>query len=167
MAIGELCIRDVVYIARNESAADAARLMREHHVGSLVVLDPPQAGGRPAGLVTDRDIAVGIVALGLDAERTPVEGIMRPGVARIEETEGIGRALELMKSEGVRRLPVVDSAGALVGIIAADDLLELFAEQMSGLAGMLSREFRRERQERRAQAATPIPAVEHDCPGER
>ncbi len=148
MGIGELCTRDVVYVARNESAADAARLMREYHVGSLVVLDPPEAGGRPAGVVTDRDIAVGVVALRLDAERTPVEAVMRPSVACIGEDEGVGRAVELMRSEGVRRLPVVDASGALVGIVAADDLLELFAEEMSGLAGMLSRGFHREREDR-------------------
>lgn len=155
MAIGELCTRDVFFVARNESAADAARLMRERHVGALVVLDPPQVGGRPVGMITDRDIAVGVVALGLDAERTPVEGVMRPGVACIEETEGIGRAVALMKSEGVRRLPVIDAAGALVGIIAADDLLELFAEEMSGMAGMLSRGPRRERQERSLKPPPP------------
>jgi CBS domain-containing protein len=150
MAIGELCIRDVVYIGRTESAGEAARLMRSAHVGSLVVLDPAEAGGKPVGMVTDRDIAVGVVALGLDPERTPVEGVMRPGLASIEESEGLGRALELMGSQGVRRLPVVDATGALVGIVSADDVLELFAEEMSALAGMLSRGFKRERQERTA-----------------
>lgn len=71
MAIGELCTRDVVFVARNESAADAARLMREHHVGSVVVVDRAGAGARPVGMITDRDIAVGVVALGSDAKRTP------------------------------------------------------------------------------------------------
>ena len=148
MGIGELCTREVVFVGRNESVAEAARLMREHHVGGVVVLDPPEAGGRPLGVITDRDIAVGVVALGLDAERTPAEGAMRPGVATVREDEGVGRAVAVMRSEGVRRLPVVDAAGRLVGILAADDLLELFAEEMQGLAGALSREMRRERKER-------------------
>lgn len=148
MTIGEICTREVVYIGRNESAAEAARLMRRHHVGSLVVLDPPEAGGKPAGVVTDRDVTVGIVALGLDAERTPVEGLMRPAVSCIREDEGLGRAVALMRSQGVRRLPVVDAQGVLVGIVSADDLLELVAEEISGLAGMVGREFRRERDER-------------------
>lgn len=155
MTIGKFCTRDVVYVGRNESAADAARLMREHHVGSLVVLDPPAAGGRPVGMITDRDIAVGVVALRLEAERTPVEGVMRPGVACIEETEGVGRAVALMRSAGVRRLPVIDATGVLVGIVSADDLLELVAEEMSQLAGMVSRGFKRERQERRASSSAP------------
>ena len=150
MSIGEICTREVVYVGSNESAAEAARLMRAHHVGSLVVLEPAEAGGKPVGVVTDRDIAVGIVAVSLDAERTPVEAVMRPGVTCIHEDEGLGRAVALMRGEGVRRLPVVDANGALVGIVSADDLLELVAEELSGLAGMVGREFRRERDERAA-----------------
>ena len=148
MTIGEICTREVVYVGINESVADAARLMREHHVGSLVVLQPAQVGGKPVGVITDRDIVVGIVALSLDPEATPVEAVMRPSVACIREDEGLGRAVALMKQEGVRRLPVVDAKGALVGIVSADDLLELVAEEMSGLAAMVGREFRRERDER-------------------
>ena len=154
MGVGELCNREVVFIGRNESVAEAARLMREQHVGSLVVLDPPEAGGSPVGMITDRDIAVGVVALGLDAAVTPAEAAMRPGIARIGEDEGVGRALAVMRAEGVRRLPVVDASGRLVGILAADDLLELFAEEMQDIAGMLSREMKRERSER-VLAASP------------
>lgn len=148
MTIGEICTREVVYVGRNESAADAARLMRELHVGSLVVLDPPAVGGKPVGVVTDRDIAIGIVAASVDPERTPVEAVMRPGVTCIGEEEGLGRAVSLMRAEGVRRLPVVDAKGVLVGIVSADDLLELVAEEMSGLAAMVGREFGREKSER-------------------
>jgi hypothetical protein len=81
MAIGEICSREVVFIARNESVADAARLMRQHHIGSVVVAD--RTGGRiiPAGMITDRDVTVGVVALGLDAEKTPVEAAMRAELA--------------------------------------------------------------------------------------
>lgn len=149
MAIGEICSREVVFVARSESCAQAARLMRENHVGSLVVVQQDDRR-LPVGMITDRDIAVGVVALGLDPERTLVEAVMRPDVAVVRESEGIGRAIALMREQGVRRLPVVDAAGALVGLLAADDLIDLFAEEMSGLAGMLAREPRREREERRA-----------------
>ena len=60
----------------------------------------------------------------------------------------VARVVALMRSEGVRRLPVVNASGALVGLIAADDVLDLLAEEMSGLAGMLNRGIRREREER-------------------
>jgi len=149
MAIGEICSREAVFVARNESCAQAARLMREHHVGSLVVVQ--QDGRRvPAGMITDRDLAVGVMALGLDPEKTIVEAVMRPDVAVVRESEGIGRAIALMRAQAVRRLPVVDDSGALAGVLAADDLIELFAEEMSGLAAMLAKSPRRETEERRA-----------------
>jgi len=150
MAIGEICSRDVVFVARNETCAQAARLMREHHVGSLVVVQEDVAPRVPIGIITDRDLAVGVMALGLDAEKTLVEAVMRPDVALVRESEGVGRALALMREQGVRRLPVVDALGALAGVIAADDLIELFAEEMSSLAAMVAKGPRREREERRA-----------------
>jgi len=148
MAIGEICSREVVFVAPGESVARAARLMREHHVGSLVVVEGRAEGRRPVGMITDRDVAVGVVALGLDPEATPVEAAMRGSLAAVREDEGVGRVVALMRSEGVRRLPVVDGAGTLVGVVAADDLIDLLAEEMSALAGMLDREARRERAER-------------------
>ena len=149
MAIGELCSREVVFVDRNDSVADAARLMREHHIGSVVVAEREGVRLAPVGMITDRDVAVGVVALGSDPEKTPVEGAMRASVVCVRESEGVGRAVELMRAHGVRRLPVVDAAGSLVGLLAADDLLDLFAVEISGLAGMLVRGTRREREERR------------------
>jgi CBS domain-containing protein len=150
MAIGELCSRDVVFVGLNESCALAARLMREQHVGSLVVVR--EQGGRrvPAGVVTDRDLVVGVMALGLEPEKTLVEAVMRPEVAVVGEDEGVGRALALMRDKGVRRLPVVDAKGALVGLLAADDLIELFGEELAGLAAVIGQGARRERRDRRA-----------------
>jgi CBS domain-containing protein len=151
MAIAEICSREVVFVGRDESCAQAARLMREHHVGSLVVVAQDDAQRRiPVGMLTDRDLAVGVMALGLDAEKTIVEAAMRPGVALVRESEGIGRAIALMRAQGVRRLPVVDASGALVGVLAADDLIELLGEEMAGLGALVAQGPRRERQERRA-----------------
>ena len=149
MTIGEICSREVVFVRRNESVAEAAKLMREHHIGSLVVVDESAGRRVPVGMITDRDIAVGVVALGLDPARAAVESSMRAQVVSVAETEGIGRAVALMRAQGVRRLPVVDASGALVGLLAADDLLDLFAEEISGLAAMVSRGEGRERAERR------------------
>ena len=152
MEVGEICSRVVVFIARNESVADAARLMRKHHIGSLVVADKKNGRLVPAGMITDRDVAVGVVALGLDAEKTPVEGAMKAELARVREDEDVGRALELMRAHAVRRLPLVDASGALVGLLAADDLLQLLGGQMSALANVVERGVRRESAERRAPA---------------
>ncbi len=153
MAIGEICSREVVFVTMSECVADAARLMREHHVGSLVVATGDPGGRRiPVGMITDRDVAVGVVALGLDPGATTVEAAMRPGLVSVREDEGVGRAVALMKQNGVRRLPVVDGSGALVGIVTADDLLDLFAGEISGLAALAPRGERREREARRAPA---------------
>jgi CBS domain-containing protein len=152
MAIGEICSRTVVFIARDESCLVAARLMREHHVGSLVVVEGQQAPACrvPVGMITDRDLVVGVTALGLDPDRVLVETVMRPELALAREDDGVGRAIALMRAHGVRRLPVVDSAGVLVGVLAADDLIELLGEELAGLAAMLGRGEQRERAERRA-----------------
>ena len=144
MTIATLCTRDVVHIESLESVAEAARLMREHHVGSVVIVEHDQSRMRPVGMITDRDIAVGVVALGLDPERTPVVRVMGTGVVSIGGDEGVERALSRMRSEGVRRLPVVDADGALVGIVSADDLIELFAEE-TGFGRVLARGLVRER----------------------
>lgn len=154
MTIGEICSREVIFIARNESVADAARLMREHHIGSVVVAERVDGRLTPVGMITDRDVAIGVVALGLDAEKTPVEAAMRAELASAGEDESIGRAVKLMRAHGVRRLPVVDGSGALVGLLAADDLLELFGEELSALAAVVARGPRREQAERRASGAS-------------
>jgi CBS domain-containing protein len=150
MTIGELCSREVVFVKPGESCALAAQLMREQHVGSLVVVR--EEGGRrlPAGVVTDRDLVVGVMALGLDPDKTLVETVMRPELAAVREDEGVGRALAIMREKGVRRLPVVDAKGALVGLLAADDLVELFGEELVGLAAVIGQGPRRERRDRRA-----------------
>jgi CBS domain-containing protein len=150
MAIAEICSREVVFVTRNESCADAARLMREHHVGALVVIAQDAVPRIPVSMITDRDLAVGVMALGLDPEKTLVETVMRPDVALLRESEGVGRAIALMREQGVRRLPVIDASGALVGVLAADDLIDLFAEELSGLAAMIGAGPQRERKERRA-----------------
>jgi CBS domain-containing protein len=147
MAVGDVCSRNAVIVFPKDTVADACRLMRERHIGSLVVVDDGRRN-RPLGMFTDRDVAIGVVALGLDPETTLVEAAMRPGVVAVPETRAIGDAIALMRDQGVRRLPVVDQAGRLVGVLAADDLLDLLAGEISDLAVMVSRGMTREQKER-------------------
>jgi CBS domain-containing protein len=121
-----------------------AQLMREYHVGSIVVADEPNGKRMPAGIVTDRDIAVAVVALGLKPEVIQVGDIMNQELVAVREDAGVAETVELMRMKGLRRLPVTDSAGALVGIVAADDVLSLLAEEMAALASMVTREHKRE-----------------------
>lgn len=149
MAIGEICSREAVCARRDTSVKAAAQLMREYHVGSIVVVDEPNGKRMPAGIVTDRDIVVAVVALGLKPEAIQVCDVMNQELVAVREDAGVAETVELMRMKGLRRLPVTDSAGALVGIVAADDVLSLLAEEMAALASMVTREHRREAETRK------------------
>lgn len=144
MSIGKICTRTVTIIDRTESAREAAELMRQHHVGDLVVVDEGNARRIPVGIVTDRDIVISVVALGVDPDKITVGDIMSSRVvtARLEEDE-----MDLahrMRGLGVRRVPVVDEHGGLVGIIAMDDLLEHLSEGLSNIARVYERQHEQE-----------------------
>ncbi len=149
MAIGEICTREVVIAQRDISVKAAAQLMREYHVGCVVLVEERGGKRRPVGLLTDRDIVVAVTALGLDPEPIRAGDVASPELVELREDAGVADAVAAMRQKGVRRLPVVDADGALVGIVAADDILELLAEEMQGLAAMVSREHRRESAQRR------------------
>ena len=152
MPIGEICSREVVCAKRDTTVKTAARLMREHHVGSIVVVEEPEEKRIPTGIVTDRDITVAVVALGLDPEVIQIGDIMGANLVSVKEDWGIAEVVELFQLKGVRRLVVTDSDGYLVGIAAADDVLSLLAEEMSALASMVGGERKREAAMRKAAA---------------
>ena len=149
MPVGEIAIRQVVIASRETSVLEAAKLMRQHHVGDVVVTD--QSGGKcvPVGIVTDRDIVLEVLAQELDATRLAIGDIMAPDLVTISEREGVFQTIKLMRAKGARRAPVVDSAGALVGIVSLDDLIELLADELGDLSKLISREQKREAETRR------------------
>ncbi|MFM9972103.1 MAG: CBS domain-containing protein [Burkholderiales bacterium] len=149
MSIGTICNQEVVVAGRGITARAAAQMMRERHVGSLVVIDEDDERRTPIGMVTDRDIVVAVVALGLDAEAIRVEDVMSAELLAVEEDAGIAETLELMHLRGVRRLPVTRAGGALIGIVTVDDLFSLLAEEMASLAKIVSRGRKREVESRR------------------
>lgn len=149
MAIGEVCSREVVFTSKDETISAAAKLMRESHVGCLVVADEEDGKRVPVGMLTDRDITVAVVAPQLDADVILVGDVMSPELLSVREDAGIAETVELMRVRGIRRLAVTDEGGALVGLIAADDILGLLAEEIAGLAGMVSHEEKRERMTRK------------------
>jgi CBS domain-containing protein len=144
MAVGEICNREVVFAEKVLSVVDAAQLMRKHHVGDLVVVEEKDGRKHPVGIVTDRDIVVEVVAAEVNPDALKVGDIMSLEVATVHESEGLFEALRYMRDKGVRRMPVVDREGGLVGILTLDDLLSLLAEEMSELAKLVSHERQRE-----------------------
>ena len=144
MPVGEICNREVVVAERTTTIVEAARLMRRYHVGDLVVVDEVQDRRVPVGMVTDRDLVVEVIAREQPFASCTVSAIMSATVVCVPETAGVIEAIQLMRSHGVRRVPVVDAGGALVGILAADDLLDLLAEELSALARIAPRGQERE-----------------------
>lgn len=144
MASGEICNREVVIVSRQTSISEAAWLMRENHVGDVVVVSEEDGRRKPVGIVTDRDVVMDVVASGLDPEHLTVEEIMAPELATVQEKTGVFEAIRYMRDKGVRRMPVVGSDGELIGILSLDDLLELLSEEMGALARLVVRERDRE-----------------------
>lgn len=146
MGIGEICNREVVVTGRDTSVNELAALMREFHVGDLVVVDDRDGIRIPVGIVTDRDIVVGVIGNKVAPEEVIAEEIMSTPVATVREDEGLFETLQCMRQHGVRRLPVVNKEGVLVGIMALDDLIELIAEELSAMAKVIRREQEKEKQ---------------------
>lgn len=146
MTVGEVCNRNVAIAVKNETIVDAATHMRTSHVGDLVVIETQQNRRVPVGIITDRDIVVGAVAANAGHLGTLVVGdIMSPNPTTARENEPLEGALKKMEQHGVRRLPIVDSDGALVGILTLDDALEVLAEQQVELAKIVLEQRKHER----------------------
>jgi len=137
MTVGEICTRKVIVAPRNTSVLEAAKLMRQYHAGDIVVTDETDGRRAPAGIVTDRDLVLEIMAQGLDPTGLSVGEIMSDTPATARELDGVFETAESMRSAGVRRMPVVNSGGALIGIVTLDDLLELMAEELGTLANVV------------------------------
>jgi CBS domain-containing protein len=139
MLIGRVCNRDVVVTKRETSIEEAAVLMRTHHVGDLIVVDGQEVM-KPIGIVTDRDIVIGVVALDLDAQVMTVGDIMLGPIETAPEDQDLFDTVHVMNRKGIRRMPVVDSTGGLVGIMTVDDALELLADGFKELTSTIVRE---------------------------
>lgn len=141
MPIGDVCIRDVVVAGPDTTVREAAKLMAAHHVGNLVLVRE-EAKGRvvPTGIITDRDIVRNVVAEGLDAAAFTLGDLGVRELVTVRSDQGIFECMQHMRLSGIRRVPVVDRDGGLVGIISLDDLTQLLAEEMGELAKVISRE---------------------------
>jgi CBS domain-containing protein len=134
MPIGDYCQRDVRTIAAGEMLREAAKRMAEEGVGSLVVLQ----GRHPRGVLTDRDIALRVLRAGADPDTTTALEAVGGDPIVVHDTSPLRAASAVMRRTALRRLPVVDAEGELVGVIALDDLLRLVAKEVSGVADVVA-----------------------------
>lgn len=148
MTLGRICNRETIIARRETSIAEAARLMRTHHVGDLVIIEEKNGRSVPVGILTDRDLVIEILAKDVDPATVTAGDAMSDRLVTASEAESLFEALLRMRTQGVRRMPVVDAEGGLVGIVAADDFLDLLAEEMSALAQLVTHEQTREKTRR-------------------
>ena len=134
MRIGKICTTHPIVCTREESVQGVALLMRTHHVGDLIVVDQPDGERTPLGILTDRDIVVSVIALGLDPASLLVGDIMNDDLLTCSENDDVYETIERMRLRGIRRVPVLDAAGHLTGVVSVDDVLEFLAEEVSELA---------------------------------
>lgn len=137
MSVGSLSNPNVATIEPGAGIPEAAIAMREAHVGDLVVVE--RRGGRPVpvGVLTDRDLVIEVLAEKVDPKSVRVADIMSADVVTVRESNGLEFALREMEQRGLRRLPVVDGDGALVGIVSADDVVDHIARLAAHVAGAI------------------------------
>jgi len=144
----DFCSTVVAVVEPDTSALVAAQLMRRHHVGALVVVDA-QEKSRPVGIITDRDLVLALMAEGLDPALFTAGDIMSVELVQAHPDMDAMDAVQLMRNNRLRRLVVADDAGRLVGIVTMEDVLELLARELAGLAtgliGARDREFEQRR----------------------
>jgi CBS domain-containing protein len=148
MSVGQFCNRDTVIARKEESIVEAAKLMREFHVGSVIVVEDASHAPKPIGIVTDRDLVVEILAVELDPGVVTVGDIMSYDLVTAHEQDGLWDTLQRMRTKGIRRVPVIDAEGSLVGILSSDDLLEVLTGELSELVKIINKEQEREQQVR-------------------
>ena len=149
MPVSEICNREVVVVQRNDTALEAAKLMRQHHVGDVLVVEDRNGIQVPVGIVTDRDLIMEIMAPELDGSVITVSDIMAQELVTVKESTGIFEAIQYMRQKAVRRLPIVNESGGLIGILTLDDLLELLSEELLEIAKLVRNEQQKETRGRR------------------
>ena len=136
MNVGSICTRRVITASPLLDVQAAAELMRQEHVGFLVVVpDEPHGPQPPLGVLTDRDIVVAVVAKRADPTSLKVGDVMSLQPVVAGESDAVDLALRTMRRAGVRRLPVVNGRGEVVGVLSLDELLEFVAHEMESLSG--------------------------------
>lgn len=136
MSVYNCCQKNVLSVKPDAQLRFVAELMKEKNIGCVIVTDDH----KPVGIVTDRDMALRGPLLNDIPQNALISSIMTREVKAVTKDIGIFEAIQEMKSAGVRRMPVVDAAGRLVGLITLDDLIRLLAREMSDIARIIGKE---------------------------
>ena len=148
MPVSEICNREVIVVQRNDTALEAAKLMCQHHVGDVLVVEDRNGIRIPVGIVTDRDLIMEIMAPELDGPVIIVGDIMAQELVTVKGSTGNSRR-QYMRQEAVRRLPIFNEGGGLIGILTLDDLLEFLSEELLEIDKLVRNEQQKETRSRR------------------
>lgn len=133
MNLASLCRREILSVSAEAPVQKAAELMRVHHVGALALTDPEDPT-RVVGVVTDRDLVVHLLALGLPPEEHRVGAFSSVHLIRVPGTASVYEGIQAMHQHGVRRIFVTEPNGRLMGLLSIDDLLVSIADELNGLS---------------------------------
>lgn len=150
MLAGEYCSRNVIVSGRGDSIVKVAELMRDHHVGDVLVVDANNGDQIPVGIITDRDIVIEVIAADVDIHELVVEDIMNYKLITALDTDDLMTVIKRMRAYGIRRIPVINQAGYLVGMLSTDDIIDVIAEQLIDVEQIFENEQSRERKNRLA-----------------
>lgn len=149
MRVSEICTRKVSTVGPDFPVLEAARRMREAHVGDLVVVDEHATPRKPIGVLTDRDLVVALLARDVDHLHVVAVGDVISGpVITAGTDEDLGPVLHRMRTARVRRVPVVDANGALCGILSIDDVIPALAAELSEIASLVREQLGEEAERR-------------------
>jgi CBS domain-containing protein len=149
MRIEDVCTRNVIYCGARASVLEVAQLMRNSHVGDVIVVEQTNGERVPIGIITDRDLVMEVMAKEIDPASISAGDLMSAELVTAGESETIYEIITRMRAKGVRRLPVVNEHGGLAGVITMDDLVRALGEQLTVLGRIVAREEFEEGQRRR------------------
>ncbi|WP_455201329.1 CBS domain-containing protein [Kaarinaea lacus] len=146
MFIGEICNRNVIIATGDTSVTELAQLMREHHVGSIIIIEQQNECNIPVGIITDRDLVIELLSKDVDTKSISASDIMSTDLVTIRESNHVYDTLKLMRGKGIRRMPVVNDENVLIGILTVDDLLDVVISELDDIVNIVSIEQKREKQ---------------------
>lgn len=142
MNIANVCSNRIISIAKEASLVAAAKLMQQNNIGALVVVDNKDHYPIPCGIITDRDITLQLLSLDNNLDTLTVADRMSQDLLLVNHHQEVSVVMQQLCTKGVRRAPVVDDQGKLVGMVSTDDLLILLADQLSTLAALVRRQLK-------------------------
>jgi len=140
MTVSDYCERNIALLTRDASLQEAAMMMRIHHLGEVIVIDKLNGKNIPVGVVTDRDLVIEIMALEVDVEQISVGNIMSLELITVRQDNNLSDTLDIMQQHGVRRLPVIDNSGSLLGVINIEVILKVLCQDLSKMLTLFNNE---------------------------